>query len=460
MKESLRRVILFAVIVITGSVMILFDVPLIFLIPLILAVGFIILLLLGTITVADIRGAFTRKKTKNVKKISLIQRLNDMKFFEKKPVQPGTTQAAPEKKNNQQKSDAKSSGSSASAATTASTAKKPGAVSHLRSFFTSLGSLRLILKERSKQAKKVEQIDELLDKAVSEKVKSSALATAGKGVDTKIPSPGSTAGPGIKDREKEQDPFLSLSGDEFDPSLLDGINEPESSGPASVGQIPESGAETTGSPMTMSEPEIPLPSLDIDSEADSILKNNEMGLEEFSSLEGAESIDQDFSDLGDVNLDDIDLDVDLEEETPQGAPASPSVAESQKEAVKPDWIASDAPKGADLPGNQVSTDTDMASFAGGASGSDADMLSSLASDVKYVAKEQNLSLLRDLKDFKAPASEIETELQYVHDRMKAGQTSGKKMTARHKRKQNSPDTYVNRLLKKDGSIRIISSEDT
>ena len=36
----------------------------------------------------------------------------------------------------------------------------------------------------------------------------------------------------------------------------------------------------------MSEPEIPLPSLDIDSEADSILKNNEMGLEEFSSLDG------------------------------------------------------------------------------------------------------------------------------------------------------------------------------
>jgi hypothetical protein len=70
----------------------------------------------------------------------------------------------------------------------------------------------------------------------------------------------------------------------------------------------------------------------------------------------------------------------------------------------------------------------MASFAGGASGSDADMLSSLASDVKYVAKEQNLSLLRDLKDFKAPASEIESELQYVHDRMKAGQTTGKKTT--------------------------------
>ena len=94
MKESLRRVILFAVIVITGSVMILFDVPLILMIPLVLAVGFVILLLLGAITVADIKGAFTRKKTKNVKKISLIQRLNDMKFFEKKPVQQGIPQVS------------------------------------------------------------------------------------------------------------------------------------------------------------------------------------------------------------------------------------------------------------------------------------------------------------------------------------------------------------------------------
>jgi hypothetical protein len=436
MKESLRRVILFAVIVITGSVMIFFDVPLILMIPLVLGVGFVILLLLGAITVADIKGAFTRKKTKNVKKISLIQRLNDMKFFEKKPVQQGIPQAVPDKKNLQPKSEAKRSVSSASSASvekTTNTAKKPRAISHLRSFFTSLGSLRSILKERSKQAKKVEQINELLDKAVSEKVKSSALTSAGKGVDTKIPSPGSTAGPGTTDREKEQDPFLSLSGDEFDTSLLDGINEPESFGPASSEQIPDSGTATTGSDLTMSEPEIPLPSLDIDSEADSILKNNEMGLEEFSSLDGAESIDQDFSDLDNVNLDDIDLDVDLEEETPPAATVSPLAAENKKSEVNPDWIASDAPKGADLPGNQASTDKDMTAFAGGAAGSDADMLSSLASDVKYVAKEQNLSLLRDLKDFKAPASEIESELQYVHDRLKAGQASGKITTPPQKK---------------------------
>jgi hypothetical protein len=61
----------------------------------------------------------------------------------------------------------------------------------------------------------------------------------------------------------------------------------------------------------------------------------------------------------------------------------------------------------------------MSSFAGGASGSDADLLSSLASDVKHVAKEKNTSLLRDLKDFRAPATEIENELKDMYDRMNA-----------------------------------------
>ena len=78
--------------------MILFDVPLILMIPLILAVGFVILLLLGAITVADFKSVFTRKKLKNPKKISLIQRLNEMKFFEKKPVQPDKKPAVSSRK--------------------------------------------------------------------------------------------------------------------------------------------------------------------------------------------------------------------------------------------------------------------------------------------------------------------------------------------------------------------------
>lgn len=59
----------------------------------------------------------------------------------------------------------------------------------------------------------------------------------------------------------------------------------------------------------------------------------------------------------------------------------------------------------------------MASFASGAGGTDEDLLSSIASDVKTVKKEKDISLLRELKDFKAPASQIEDELKGMFDQI-------------------------------------------
>jgi hypothetical protein len=75
--------------------------------------------------------------------------------------------------------------------------------------------------------------------------------------------------------------------------------------------------------------------------------------------------------------------------------------------------------------DEVSTQADMAAFAGG-SGGDDDLLSSLASDVKHVKKDQDLSLLRELKDFRAPASEIEKELGGMYERMNLAQQTKKK----------------------------------
>ena len=164
MKESLRRVILFAVIVTVGSVMILLDVPLLLLIPLILATGFVVLLLLGAITLSDIKSVFGRPKFENLKKIAFLKRLDDMKFFEKKPAQPGKKPSSPQKKN---------TGTTAAAGKTAP-------VSQVRSFLSSIGSLGSVIRERSRHQKKVEHINELLDKTVSEKIKGSALAGAGK----------------------------------------------------------------------------------------------------------------------------------------------------------------------------------------------------------------------------------------------------------------------------------------
>jgi hypothetical protein len=90
MKDSLRRPILFAVIVITGSVLILFDIPLIIMIPVVLVVGFVILIILGAITIAEIKNSLKSLKPSNLKKIGIIKKLDEMKFFEKPtPAQKG-----------------------------------------------------------------------------------------------------------------------------------------------------------------------------------------------------------------------------------------------------------------------------------------------------------------------------------------------------------------------------------
>jgi hypothetical protein len=62
--------------------------------------------------------------------------------------------------------------------------------------------------------------------------------------------------------------------------------------------------------------------------------------------------------------------------------------------------------------------TDMSSFAAGtATGTDEDMPSSLASDIKQVKKEDDVSLLRELKDFKAPATEIEKDIMELSEQL-------------------------------------------
>lgn len=408
MKESLRRVVLFAVIVITGSVMILIDVPLIVLVPIILVTGLVILVLLGAITPSDIKAGFKRPKFENLKKIGFLKRLDEMKFFEKNKIQQEKVTQASKKK----------------AGPVISNPKKTAGVSPFRTFLSSIGSLGTVLKERSRQRKKVEHINELLDKTVSEKVKGSALASAGKDAGPKI-SPVSGGGPGLQKQAKDQDVFMSLSGDEFDESLLDGLDETELS-PATVPGPAPSPAAGNGPEFAIPEPDIPLPPLDISSQAEDILRNNEGSLEEFSGLVGEESLDQDFKDLDKLELDDVDLDVDITDETlPDGESPTdaaekpgPEKPDTGVPGVKTDWIPSDAPKGAGNSATKTATEADISSFSKGVSGSDDDLLSSLASDVKHVKKERNLSLIRELKDFKAPATEIEDELKETYEMLK------------------------------------------
>jgi hypothetical protein len=449
MKENVRRPLLFGIIVIVGSILVVFDVPLIILIPLIIAVGFVILLALGAITVPEIKNTFSALKLQNLKKTGILKRLDPVKFSGKSPPAPGAKPVPkPEKKEVSKETGKPGIGSRIKALfptrgsrepkpekkeVRKETDKKPGLVSHVRTLFSSIGSLGSVIRQRSKQGKKVDDINKLLDKAVSEKVHAPPPASIPKAATPPMPAPPGGSGAGLPGPSGEADPFLSLSGDEFDAALLDGLGDDAMDGLSSPGpdtELPGTGDESGQSGGT----DLPPPALDFSSAAGDILKDNGEGLEEFSGLDGGETPDSDFGDLDSLSLDDLEgeLGDDALSPAPDEAPApvaSPAPAASpspdDSTAVKTAWIPSDAPKDADQPEDQVSTQADMAAFAGGSS-SDEDMLSSLASDVKHVKKEQDVSLLRELKDFRAPANEIEQELSGVYERMSSTEKNKKK----------------------------------
>ncbi len=146
--------------------------------------------------------------------------------------------------------------------------------------------------------------------------------------------------------------------------------------------------------------------------------------EELPNLEGGEILGGSISDLDNINLDEIDLGDDsgmLEEKSPQPLPQASGPAPGSGDLVPATPIT---------PAGSVEADdqSDISSFASGnAPGTDEDMLSSLASDVKSVKKEQNVSLLRELKDFKAPATDIEKELSEISEQFNTAINSGAKM---------------------------------
>ena len=420
MKESLRKPLLFGVIVIIGSVLVLVDIPLILLVPLLLVVGFGTLLALGSITLAEIRNSIS-----GLGKTGILKRLNEMKFFEKtpagakKPIPP-----APAKK--EVKKDQKKQNDA-----------KPGFVMHVSSFFSSIGSLGSVLRQKTRQGKKVEDINKLLDKTVSEKVSAPPLAGT---------VPGTPAGGGGAMPNKTgdmDDPFMSLSGDEFDEGLLDGLGEDS----GLTASPPAPGEEPVFNPADFPDlepagPDLPEPVTGTSSAAEDILRNAGGsaggGPEELSGLDGGDLSDTDFGDLDGLSLDDVDADPgdapDSAAAAPAAAPDAPAPAAApaaDSNAVKTTWIPSDAPKDANEARDDVSTQADMAAFAGSSSG-DEDMLSSLAADVKHVKKEQDLSLLRELKDFRAPATEIEKELGSMYERMNLAQQTKRKDPAAQK----------------------------
>lgn len=385
MKANIRRIVMLCTVVILGSILIFIDVTLIQLLLILIVAAIVLPFLLGIVTVAEIKIYLAE-----LKKTGFLKRLDDIKIFENRaPAGAKKDGAKPEKA---VKKETSKPGD-----------KKSGFLAHITSTITSLGSLGTILKARSKPGKKIEDINKMLDKTVSEKVSKPAPSV-----------PGAAGGAGSSD---SSDPFLSLSGDEFDEGLLDGLDDDPSL--ASLSDDLSPGKPASEQPA----PELLMPSFDeMDDSATTDSADAGSGLDGLSGLDAGSELDSEFGDLDNLSLDDVELDEDMADsmdtvsadnaalQETDTSPASTTPSAPTPTEVKTAWIPSDAPSGADNMEDQLGIQSDMASFAGGSGGSDEDLLSSIASDVKTVTKEKDLSLLRELKDFKAPASEIEDEL--------------------------------------------------
>lgn len=394
------------VIVTIGLVFVFFDFTLIQLIGMMLLIVIVMPFLLGIVSITEVRD-----RLGSIAKTGFLKRLNEIKIFEKSPLPGQKPSQKIEKvppKTSAQQSPSKSPDASG------------GFRLHLTSFISSLGSLGTILREKTKQGKKVEDINKLLDKTVSEKVVKPAVSPALPVTASSGGSAGATGG----GNAPETDPFLSLSNDDFDPSLLDGLDDEPAAFPSTDGNT------SAGTAGPLPEPELSIPSMDEETAAPVAgegIPESESGLDAFKGLDSNEALDTDFGDLDDLSLDDVEMDDDMgggstvtepapEALSPPPQPVSAPPAESG--AVKTAWIPSDAPKGAEIQEDQIGVQSDMASFASASGGgSDEDLLSSIASDVKTVKKEKDVSLLRELKDFKAPADEIENELKETFGRM-------------------------------------------
>lgn len=414
---------MFCTILTVGLLLLFIDVTFIQLILLMIFMAIVLPFLLGMVTVAEVREGWGNFKDQRLKNIGFLKKLDGIRLFEGKGAKKsGSTTAK------------KSAPVGPSAGKPARKMPFAAQIGGLVGTFKALGTS---IRSRSGKDKKVEDIDRMLDSAVSGKVEARAAPTGKSAADTSLPAP--PGGAGTAPAADDDEALLSLSGDEFDASLLDGLDD---DGMA----IPEPGegfpADEAGGPLDMPvlEPEAGVSSSDdesaeLDAAASAILQANDAdgdSLDEFSGLEGGEGSDADFGDLDSISLDDVELDADFGEEgeseggisaeAEAAEPAAPSAsapAASGPEPVKTAWISSDAPGDAGLMEDQIGTESDMASFASASSGTDEDLLSSLASDVKIKKKDMDLSLVRELKDFRAPADQIEKELTELHQRLGA-----------------------------------------
>jgi len=423
MRSNLRRLLIFLVMVSTGTVLILFDLPLMFIMAIVAAIGFLLLVLLSPATSSEIKSSIL-----NLDQISLIRRQKSRKTH----IKIGEQKAAEPQQVVEFKVEPFEIAKKPLTEKEKGISLNPGTIA---SSFKSLGTMLRTGKKPDRN--KVEELDKLPMKTVSEKANVSALARAGElSQDSGIVEGAKPGGPGGthtvsgSSLPSVDDPFLSLSSDELESGFLDIVDEEDKKGTGIEQDAPSPDAFPPYVPgssgVTIGESDIPIPPQEVPREGLPDVQepppSDEPDLEGFNDFVASDTIDQNLDELDTLDLDSVELNDETWEEetdTESSLPAPPP--EIKPLAPEATGTAGSAPAVAPaispprVPGmNQNAGDlTDMTVFTTPVSADDL-LVSSLAADIKITKKAKDVSLLRELKDYKAPAKKIEEELSDLY----------------------------------------------
>lgn len=380
MNDGQRRALLFVGTLVVGLVLVFFDIPVLWMLLILVFVGILFLVLTGAITSADlhtITARLSRSSTPGTEPAGSTEEVASVSLFQRMKRKRSEKTASEDK-------------------------------AERRSLFAGLKeNLKGLRGGREKRSKAVKN-------AV-------AAAEPGQGV-AAPPAPQANpppvgAGSVSNEVRPTEDPFLSLSDDELQGDLLGDLEDLDGL------DVPSFDQDSGDSPALSVSP---LPELDIDSlpeegdafedAAAAILADHASDLEEFTDLEGIDEIENELSSLDEADFADSELDG-LEIDAGEMAalsetPGVESLLGTNGESPPPLEIPDMGSLPPDIEETSSSND-EMAAFAAGATGSERDMLSLLASESKKVRVKQDLSLLRDLKDVHVGSDELVAELEDV-----------------------------------------------
>jgi len=374
MKDSTLKIILFAVIIIFGSLMLLFDIPVFYLLIGAVILGVLVLFLAGGIRLPRLR------REKSPKEKATAQESSPKKAKEKKPPK--------EKK-----------------------AKSPGKKSGAGDFFSSLrGAFAVLGRDFSRKRKSKTEIvaqEKKIDTLLDQSIQGAAVAS----LDDIIPD----AAPAEK--KKTSDPFSALVGEDLNADLLNEIQ-----GAEDFSVLDDTGLDINtgiaGNTMTAGEGDLSNLDVTLSGDDDTITLDETNDADEVKEILEAHSgelaLDKDegvnLAEDAMEGLEGLDLEeMDLEEE--QGGPAPLKPAAPAEHAAKPSAVS---PPGKPEPPKPsapaFSPEQDMLSFSKGR-GQDDDLMASLRADAKSQKKNEYASLIRDLKDTRVAASDLQSELE-------------------------------------------------